>query len=191
MKDFSEMTKVELSQHKQQLKAKITKLNKKIHERKKYLKEVHNPNLVYKPDEQLEEWKKELLEAINENSRLKEYNQMYSARIEAERIRSELELRKAQDEALKYDKYRERLADERRPKGERVWMGSEFRRLRPAEKRLIMLMAREIGQARFQELRRIAFYDEKHNKNRYYTGSNVFNGGDGAYEQESETKAEV
>ena len=191
MFNFELMTKNQLSVYKQQLKSKITKLNKKISERKKYLKSVRNPKLTYVPDETLEQWKKEIAELAEESNRLKEYNKAYNARIQAEEIRSQLELRKAQDEALKYDKYRERLADERRPKGERVWMGSEFRKLRPAEKRLIMLMAREIGQQRFQELRRIAFYDEKHHKNIYYTGSNVFNGGEGEYEPESKTETNV
>lgn len=185
---FESMTKSELSAHKQQIKSKIAKLNKKLSERKKYLKSVRNPNLTYGPDKEYEAMKAEMLELAEESSRLKEFNRTYNAKLEAERLESELALRKAQDDALKYDKYRERLADERRPKGERIWMGSEFRKLRPAEKRFIMLIAREIGQQRFQELRRIAFADEKHHRNVYYTGSNVFNNGEGAYEPKTKTE---
>lgn len=66
-------------------------------------------------------------------------------------------------------------ADERRPSGPVVWFDPLFRNIKGAEKRLIVMMAREIGQARFAELKRIAFWDEHHRNNKYYS-STMFGG---------------
>ena len=72
-------------------------------------------------------------------------------------------------------------AEERRPKGPNVWFGAEFKNIRGSEKRLIVMMAREIGQERYQELRRIALWDEHHKNNRYYTGNDDFDGKRGLF----------
>ena len=66
-------------------------------------------------------------------------------------------------------------AEDRRPGGPVVWFDPLFRNIKGAEKRLIVMMAREIGQARFAELKRIAYWDEHHKNNHYYS-STMFGG---------------
>ena len=84
----------------------------------------------------------------------------------------EAKLRQAEADAAnaKFIDERNAKANKRRPDQPYVWFGSEFNNIRGAEKRLIVMMAREIGQDRYQELKRIAYWDERHGNNRYYTG---------------------
>ena len=51
---FNSLTHVELNNLKTKLGSQMQKLNVKIAERKKYLKEVRIPGLTYAPDETLE-----------------------------------------------------------------------------------------------------------------------------------------
>ena len=94
-----------------------------------------------------------------------------------------IELERAQYEAENKDFIdgRNRKAEERRPGGPPVWFGSEFNNIKGSEKRLIVMMAREIGQARYQELKRIAYWDEKHRNNRYYTGKDTWDNRKGLF----------
>ena len=70
----------------------------------------------------------------------------------------------------------------RKPRGERpqgmVHFGREWEGVNAFQKRLIILMARAIGQERYQELKRIATDDYRNRENRYYSGSAAWNGGE-------------
>ena len=188
--EFDAMTLVELRDYKQKISAKITAANRKIQKRKAYLKAVRYPG--YEPsvknDDEILRLKVEVSEATNEMSSYKEYMKIRNSRAKVEEARANLEMHKIELEKMQYEadnkefiNCRNAKADERRPGGPSVWMGGEFNDIRGAEKRLIVMMAREIGQARYQELKRIAYWDEHHGNNRYYTGTEKFDGRKGLF----------
>ena len=72
---------------------------------------------------------------------------------------------------------------QKKPRGERpegkVYFGGEWREgLNAFQKRLVILMAREIGQERYQELKRQALDDYRKRETEFYTGSKHWNGGE-------------
>lgn len=175
---------VELRDCKQKLSGKITSLNRKMQKRKQYLKDARYPG--YEPnikgDAELLQMKEEMVGLVSEMSHLKEYIKLRNCRVSVETERAAFERRKialeqAQFEAENKDfiNGRNAKAEERRPGGPAVWFGPEFNNIKGAEKRLIVMMAREIGQNRYNELRRIAYWDHRNGNNRYYTGSAQWN----------------
>lgn len=182
--ELDRMSLPEIQTYGQKLSAELTKLNHEIRERKKYLRAVRYPG--YEPnvknDPEILRTKARVIELQRETANLKEYKRRRNAIADAERERAELErakirMERAQFEAENKDFIDERnsKADERRPSGPAVWMGQEFKNIKGAEKRLIIMMAREIGQMRYTELRRIAFWDHERGNNRYYTGNDNWN----------------
>jgi len=184
------MTMIELTDYKQKLSGRITALNRKIQKRKAYLKAARYPG--YEPniknDPELLKLKDEMTEAANEMSAFKEYRKVRQSRVKVEEAKAALEMRKIELETMMYDAENKDFIDrrnakaaERRPGGPNVWFGPEFNNIKGAEKRLIVMMAREIGQERYQELKRIAYWDEHHRNNRYYTGDDKFDGRKGLF----------
>lgn len=185
---YDAMSMVELNDLKKKLGSQSAALNRQINKRKEYLKQSRYPGYdpSIKGDAEIIELKLQLNDVNREISILKEYKRNRQAFKEVEEARAKLEKRKialevAQFEAENKDfiDSRNAKADERRPDKPKVWFGSEFNNIKGAEKRLIMMMAREIGQARYQELKRIAYWDEQHGNNHYYTGSYKFDNGRG------------
>ena len=188
--ELDQMTLYELREQKQKLTSTVTAVQNKIRKRKEYLKAARYPG--YEPsvknDPEILQLKIDLTEASNELSSFTEYMKIRNSRAKVEEARAALELHKielekAQFEADNKDFIDERnaKADERRPNGSNVWFGPEFNNIKGAEKRLIVMMAREIGQARYNELRRIAYWDDRHRNNRYYTGNDKFDGRKGLF----------
>lgn len=74
------------------------------------------------------------------------------------------------------------VEQKKKPRGERpegmVHFGREWEGVNAFQKRLIILMARAIGQERYQELKRTAMDDYRNRENRYYSGSAAWNGGE-------------
>jgi len=188
--DMDGMTLIELRDYKQKLSGRITALNRKIQKRKEYLKATRYPG--YEPsvknDPEIMQMKIELAEVSNEMSSFKEYRRLRENRVKVEEAKADLELHRIELEKMQFDAenrdfidQRNAKASERRPGGPNVWFGPEFNNIKGAEKRLIVMMAREIGQARYQELKRIAYWDEHHRNNRYYTGDDKFDGRKGLF----------
>lgn len=178
------MTLWELEKLKDQLRGRVTTLNGKVQKRKAYLKAARYPGCEpnYKTDEELIQLKIDLVEASNDLSRYKEYMTIRKCRINSEKAREELELQKVALEKARFEaenkdfiNERDAKADARRPGGPNVWFGPEFNNIKGAEKRLVVMMAREIGQDRYNELRRIAYWDTRRGNNRYYTGTDQWN----------------
>ena len=73
-----------------------------------------------------------------------------------------------------YDKAKPPESRKIKPRGERpktrVYMGSEFRDCTGYERRLALLMAYEIGQERYSELKRQASDDTRSGETEFYTG---------------------
>lgn len=186
--DFDSMSLLELRAYKQKIAGKIADINNRISVRKRYIKNAKCPGneLSEKTDHELLELKQELLKASYEMSEFKEYKRIRDSRAAVEQERAKLEMQELQIEKMRFEaenaKFitaRNMKADERRPDKPRVWFGGEFNNIKGAEKRLIMMMAREIGQERYQELKRIAYWDEQRGNNHYYTGSHKFDNGRG------------
>lgn len=186
--NFDEMSLLELRDYKQKLSQKIADVNNRISVRKRYIKNARCPGneLSEKTDHELLALKQELLKLSYEMSDFKEYKRIRDQRAAVEQEKANLEMQELQIEKMRFEaenaKFitaRNMKADERRPDKPRVWFGGEFNNIKGAEKRLIMMMAREIGQERYQELKRIAYWDEQRQNNRYYTGSSKFNNGRG------------
>jgi len=176
---YENMTLRELRTEKQVLSMQITKLNRAIGQRKEYLKKVRAPGcpVGLDQDEEIIRLKDELAEITQKCGTLKAIKRVREEQLQAERAQAKADLMEAkhrQEETdaanAKFIDERNAKANERRPDQPFVWFGSEFNNIRGAEKRLIVMMAREIGQARYQELKRIAYWDEQHGNNRYYTG---------------------
>lgn len=66
-------------------------------------------------------------------------------------------------------------AERNRPEGPAVDVSKETFGMNAVQKRLMMLLAREVGFARYDELRRIAAADFRHRVTEYYTGSKTWN----------------
>ena len=188
--EMDAMTLMELSRYRQEVKNKLGDLGRKIQKRREYLKSARYPlyNAEINADEEIVQLKAEYEEAQKEMSAFKEYMKIRKSRASAEEAKAKLELQRVQLETMMFEAEhkdfigeRNRKADDRRPHGPNVWFGSEFNNIRGAEKRLIVMMAREIGQARYSELKRIAYWDENHGNNRYYTGDNRFDGRKGLF----------
>lgn len=188
--ELDNLTLVELGNTKQKLKNNIAIIQNNIRKRREYLKAARYPG--YEPsiknDPEILQMKIDLEQAEKERSAFEEYLKIRKGRAKAEEARAELELYKIELEKAQYEAEnkefidcRNAKADERRPHGGNVWMGGEFNNIKGAEKRLIVMMAREIGQARYQELKRIAYWDEHHKNNRYYTGNDKFDGRKGLF----------
>ena len=193
MKSYDELDRLspyELKQLKTQMKSAVTIVQNKIRKRREYLRSVRYPG--YEPnikgDPEILQLKTNLTEAASELSSMEEYMKIRSSRVKVEEARATLEMHKIELEKAQFDaenkefiSVRNMKAEERRPHGPNVWFGPEFNNIRGAEKRLIVMMAREIGQERYNELRRIAYWDDQHRNNRYYTGSDRFDGKKGLF----------
>ena len=188
--EWDRMSMLELSEEKQRMSNRCAALNRSIQKRKEVLKAKVRPGepVGSKSDPELIKLKIELTEASNDVSNIKEYIQVRKARAKAEERKAELEVYKIELEKAQYEAEnrefidaRNAKANERRPDQPYVWFGNEFNNIKGAEKRLVVMMAREIGQARYQELKRIAYWDEKHGNNRYYTGSNKWDNRKGLF----------
>lgn len=66
-------------------------------------------------------------------------------------------------------------AERNRPEGPAVDVSKEIFGMNAVQKRLIMLLAREVGFDRYNELRLIAAADFRHRETEYYTGSKTWN----------------
>ena len=66
-------------------------------------------------------------------------------------------------------------AERNRPDGPVVDVSKEIFGMNAVQKRLMMLLAREVGFNRYDELRRIAAADYRHKETEYYTGSKKWN----------------
>lgn len=66
-------------------------------------------------------------------------------------------------------------AERNRPDGPVVDVSKEIFGMNAVQKRLVMLLAREVGFSRYDELRRIAAADYRHKETEYYTGSKRWN----------------
>lgn len=184
------MTLLELGNEKTKLSNRCTALNRAIQKRKEYLKKARYPGYEpnVKEDPELIQLKTELCQASNDVCSIKEYLKARKAMAQVEEKKAQLEMYKIELEKAQYEAENQEFIDarnakatERRPDQPYVWFGSEFNNIKGAEKRLIVMMAREIGQARYQELKRIAYWDEKHGNNRYYTGSNKWDNRKGLF----------
>ena len=176
---YENMTLKELRTERQVLVSRITSLNRQIGKRKEYLKKVRAPGtqIGLDQDEEIIRLKDELADVTQKCSALKAVKRVREEQLQAERAQAKADMKEAklrQEEAdaanAKFIDERNAKANDRRPDQPFVWFGSEFNNIRGAEKRLIVMMAREIGQDRYQELKRIAYWDERHGNNRYYTG---------------------
>lgn len=190
MSVYEDMTLRELRTEKQVLSLQVTKLNRAISKRKEYLKKVRAPGcqVGLDQDEEIIRLKDELAEVTQKCCALKAVKRVREEQMQAERAQAKADIKEAklrQEEAdaanAKFIDERNAKARERRPDQPFVWFGSEFNNIRGAEKRLIVMMAREIGQARYQELKRIAYWDEKHRNNRYYTGKDTWDNRKGLF----------
>ena len=182
--EWDKMSLLELGNLKQKMSNRCSALNRAIQKRKEAIKAAARPGepVNSKSDPELIKLKIELTEASNDICNIKEYMQIRKSRAKIEEKivekQAELETYKIELEKAKYEAEnkdfvdgRNAKANERRPGGPPVWFGREFDNIKGSEKRLIVMMAREIGQARYQELKRIAYWDEQHRNNRYYTGN--------------------
>lgn len=176
---YENMTLKELRTERQVLVSRITSLNRQIGKRKEYLKKVRAPGtqIGLDQDEEIIRLKDELADVTQKCSALKAVKRVREEQLQAERAQAKADMKEAKlrhEEAdaanAKFIDERNAKANKRRPDQPYVWFGSEFNNIRGAEKRLIVMMAREIGQDRYQELKRIAYWDEQHGNNRYYTG---------------------
>ena len=176
---YENMTLKELRTERQVLVSRITSLNRQIGKRKEYLKSVRAPGtqIGLDQDEEIIRLKDELADVTQKCSALKAVKRVREEQLQAEQAQAKADMKEAklrQEEVdaanAKFIDERNAKANKRRPDQPYVWFGSEFNNIRGAEKRLIVMMAREIGQARYQELKRIAYWDEQHGNNRYYTG---------------------
>ena len=66
-------------------------------------------------------------------------------------------------------------AERNRPDGPVVDVSKEIFGMNAVQKRLMMLLAREVGFNRYDELRRIAASDYRHKETEYYTGTKKWN----------------
>ena len=176
------MTDAELLEYRQGLKADMRKLHEKTVSRQAEMKAVGLISKVRAKDEEVIALKQlqtktavalQALADFRSNRAMEkkieqEANELALMRIEMERAQLKFENK----DVIEANNAR---ADERRPGGPVVWFDPLFRNIKGAEKRLIVMMAREIGQARFAELKRIAFWDEHHRNNHYYS-STMFGG---------------
>ena len=176
------MTDAELLEYRQKLKADMRKLHEKTVARQAEMKAVGLTSKVRVKDEEVIALKQlqtktavalQALADFRSNRAMEkkieqEANELALMRIEMERAQLKFENK----DVIEANNAR---ADERRPGGPVVWFDPLFRNIKGAEKRLIVMMAREIGQARFAELKRIAFWDEHHRNNHYYS-STMFGG---------------
>lgn len=190
MSEYEKMSIRELRTEKQVLSNQVTKLQRAISKRKEYLKQVRYPgySVSVDKDEEVIRLKTELEEVTRKCATLKDVKRIREQQLQAEQAKAKadmLEEKLRQDtleaENAKFIDERNAKADERRPDQPYVWFGNEFNNIRGAEKRLIVMMAREIGQARYQELKRIAYWDERQGNNRYYTGRDTWDNRKGLF----------
>ena len=172
MTDFSGQSLDTLKAYRDELGRKYGEAGRAICVRRKYLKTISGPGVPIKDDPELKELQAKSIVLQNEIIQLKEYMTANKDDLEREDLR-------VKEEMAAYEVERAKMIETLRPAAPRIWFGSEFKKCTDSERRLVSMMAREIGLKRYQELRMIAFYDEKHKNNRYYTGSDVFNHGKG------------
>ena len=176
------MTDAELLEYRQGLKADMRKLHEKTVARQAEMKAVGLTSTVRAKDEEVIALKQLQTKTAVALQALADFRSNRAMEKKIEREANELALMRIEMEQsqLKFENrdviaFRNAQADERRPGGPVVWIDPLYRNLHGAEKRLIIMMAREIGQARFAELKRIAFWDEHHRNNHYYS-STMFDG---------------
>ena len=184
-KDMEKLSTEKLILHRNDMREKMKQLTEAAKPRRKELKKIHKTGDVGYQDYELELIKKECTRL---NSELAECNQILSARRAVEKVEGEArkEVREKVDEIEKEIlddgvDLREiaRKLDELRPAGMPVTFGSEFNKCSASARRLIAMMAREIGWKRYHELRAIAYFDEKHQVKKYYYPGNGKNCGNG------------
>lgn len=172
MTDFAGQSLDTLKAYRDELGKKYGEAGRAINARRKYLKTTSGKGVSIKDDPELKELQAKSIVLQNELTRLKEYMTANKDDLEAEDLR-------VKEEIAAYEVERAKLIETLRPASPRIWFGSEFKKCTDSERRLVSMMAREIGLRRYQELRMIAFYDEKHKNNKYYTGSDAYNHGNG------------
>lgn len=180
--ELEDMSEVELRDYHQALKADMKELHEQITARHAEMKVLGMNKKERAKDEEikrLQEQRTRVNQACQELATFRNDQALEKkiAREAGELALMRIEMERAQ---LKFEnkdviEANNARADERRPGGPVVWFDPLFRNIKGAEKRLIVMMAREIGQARFAELKRIAFWDEHHRNNHYYS-STMFGG---------------
>ena len=162
------MSSGEINTWRSQLKGKVSKLNTKITKRNQHLKALGKTAAERKADPEYASLLEKLSEHSYELNVIKDYKREHAAQIEIEKANAELEIKQMRrEDALKEAEAQEALIakareiEKIRPAAPRIFFGSEFRKCTTSERRLVSMMAREIGLERYQQLRKIAFWDEK------------------------------
>ena len=182
IEELEDMSEIELRDYRDGLKANMRELNDMIVARHAEMKTLGMNAKARAKDEyviQLKGVQTKTSMALQELAEFRN-NKVLEKKIEKEANELALMRIEMEQSQLKFENrdviaFRNAQADERRPGGPVVWIDPLYRNLHGAEKRLIIMMAREIGQARFAELKRIAFWDEHHRNNKYYS-STMFGG---------------
>lgn len=171
--ELDKMTTSEINNYRTILKGKITKLNNKITKRNNYLINLKKTKAERKADPEIAAMKAEAEEIAHTISIIKDYKREHQAQIALEMANAQAEIKRMQrdewmDELAAYDEKIETAheIEKIRPAAPRICFGSEFRKCSTSERRLVSMMAREIGLERYQQLRKIAFWDEKMNRRR-------------------------
>lgn len=162
------MSSGEINTWRSQLKGKVSKLNIKMAERNKYLKSLGKTAAQRKADPEYASLLTMLEDYSHMLNVIKDYRREHAAQLEIERTNAELEIRRMRrEDAMREAETQDALIakareiEKIRPAAPRIYFGSEFRKCTTSERRLVSMMAREIGLERYQQLRKIAFWDEK------------------------------
>ena len=162
------MSSGEINTWRSQLKGKVSKLNIKMAERNKYLKSLGKTAAERKADSEYASLLAMLEDYSHTLNVIKDYKREHAAQIEIEKANAELEIKRMRrEDALREAEAQDALIakaheiEKIRPAAPRIFFGSEFRKCTTSERRLVSMMAREIGLERYQQLRKIAFWDEK------------------------------
>ena len=164
-KRYAGMGLVELNEEKNRLSAAVTALNRKLNKRYVWCKENGIPK---KEDSEVARLKSEIEVATKD---LADFKELLKVRRLAIAAKEKEELARISAATVEMEESAAEITkrlDSLRPEGMPVYFSSEFKGCGPSEKRLVMLMAREIGQKRYQELRQIAYWDAKHKRTKGY-----------------------
>lgn len=162
------MSSGEINTWRSQLKGKVSRLNAKIAKLNQYLKALGKTTAERKADPEYAFLLTELEDYSHTLNVIKDYKREHAAQLEIERTNAELEIKQMRrEDALREAEAQDTLIakaheiEKIRPAAPRIFFGSEFRKCTTSERRLVSMMAREIGLERYQQLRKIAFWDEK------------------------------
>lgn len=165
---LDEMSSGEINTWRSQIKGKVSKLNAQITKRNQYLKALGKTAAERKADPEYAFMLTELEDYSHTLNVIKDYKREQAAQLEIEKANAELEIKRMRrEDALREAEAQDALIaqaheiEKIRPAAPRIFFGSEFRKCTTSERRLVSMMAREIGLERYQQLRKIAFWDEK------------------------------